>query len=151
MCIVVVQEITPNGARGKADTVERVEGRSPDGVTARRAGHHRGLRRAEHVVTGGTRERGRASRLLVITAGRAGVPADQEPWRWWRASGCQRARQGTQSKGADKVWGSERKRSDPRGTAGSSSGAQYQGRWGTEAQGTHRREGDAGQTVLLGG
>src|SRR5262249_6633840 len=33
----------------------------------------------------------------------------------------------------------------------SRSGAQYRGRWGTEAQGTHRREGEAGHTVLLGG
>jgi hypothetical protein len=59
--------------------------------------------------------------------------------------------EGTQTAEADKVLGSERKRSDPRGTAGSLSGAQYRGRWGTEAQGTHGREGDAGHTVRLGG
>src|SRR5262249_6626314 len=35
--------------------------------------------------------------------------------------------------------------------AGSLSGAQYRGRWGSEAQATHRREGDAGHTVRLGG
>jgi hypothetical protein len=58
---------------------------------------------------------------------------------------------GTQSEEADRVWGSERTRSDPRGAAGSLSGAQYRGRWGREAQATHGREGDAGQTVRLGG
>jgi hypothetical protein len=59
--------------------------------------------------------------------------------------------QGTQTEEADRVWGSERKRSDLRGTGGSRSGAQYRGRWGTEAQGTPWREGDAGHTVPLGG
>jgi hypothetical protein len=59
--------------------------------------------------------------------------------------------QGTQNQEADKVWGSERTRSDPRGTGGSLSGAQYRGRWGSEAQATHWREGDAGHTVRLGG
>jgi RNA-directed DNA polymerase len=59
--------------------------------------------------------------------------------------------QGTQTEEADKVLGSERKRSDPRRTGGSLSGAQYRGRWGTKAHGTHRREGDAGHTDLLGG
>jgi hypothetical protein len=59
--------------------------------------------------------------------------------------------QGTQIEEADKVLGSERKRSDSRRTGGSLSGAQYRGRWGTEAQGTHQREGNAGHTVLLGG
>ena len=58
---------------------------------------------------------------------------------------------GTQIKEADKVWGSERKRSDLRGREGSLSGAQYRGRWGSEAQATHGREGDAGHTVRLGG
>jgi hypothetical protein len=59
--------------------------------------------------------------------------------------------QGTQTEEADRVLGSERKQSDLRGTGGSLSGAQYRGRWGTEAQGTHWREGDAGHTVRLGG
>ena len=58
---------------------------------------------------------------------------------------------GTQTQEADRVLGSERKRSDPRGIAGSLSGAQDRGRWGTKAQGTHWREGDAGHTVRLGG
>jgi hypothetical protein len=38
--------------------------------------------------------------------------------------------QGTQTEEADKVLGSERKRSDPRGIEGSLSGAQYRGRGG---------------------
>ena len=59
--------------------------------------------------------------------------------------------QGTQTQEAGKVLGSERTRSDPRRTAGSLSEAQYRGRWGSEAQATHWREGDAGHTVRLGG
>jgi hypothetical protein len=59
--------------------------------------------------------------------------------------------QGTQTEEADRVLGSERTRSDPRRTGGSRSGAQYRRRWGTAAQGTHWREGDAGHTVRLGG
>ena len=57
----------------------------------------------------------------------------------------------TQIKEADKVLGSERMRSDPRGIAGSLSGAQDRGRGGTEAPGTQWREGNAGHTVRLGG
>jgi len=53
-------------------------------------GLHRGLRRAGHGNTGETRELGRATGLLVTIAGRAGVPADQEPRRWQGASRCQR-------------------------------------------------------------
>ena len=53
-------------------------------------GLHRGLRRAGHGIRGETRELGRASGLLVKRAGRAGVPADQEPWRWLAASDGQR-------------------------------------------------------------
>src|SRR4029453_4354789 len=59
--------------------------------------------------------------------------------------------QGTQTEEADRVLGSERKRSDLRGTAGSLSGAQYRRRWGSEAQATHWREGRSGHTVRLGG
>jgi hypothetical protein len=58
---------------------------------------------------------------------------------------------GTQREEADRVLGSERKRSDPRRIEGSLSGAQYRGRWGSETQATHWREGDAGHTVRLGG
>ena len=51
-------------------------------------------------------------------------------------------------------------RSDPRGAGGRRRGASYRGsagpqrrpgRWGTEAQGTHGREGDTGQNAQLGG
>src|SRR5262245_21453564 len=91
MSRVVVHRIIPLEAGENADTLARVEGCSPVHAKAKWAGHHRGLRRAEHVVTGETRELGRASHLLVRDAGRAGVPADQESWRWWRASDCQRA------------------------------------------------------------
>ena len=44
-------------------------------------GPRRGLR-TRHAHTGVTWEFGRASCLLHIIAGRAGVPVDQEPWRW---------------------------------------------------------------------
>jgi hypothetical protein len=77
-------------------------------------------------------------RVTKSPGGRDELPRPHEP-------------QGTQSKEADKVSGSERKRSDPRGRGGSLSGAQYRGRWGSEAQATHWREGDAGHTVRLGG
>src|SRR5262245_46243974 len=86
MSRVVVHRIIPVEAGEKADTLARVEGSNPVSGTARRAGYHRGLRRAEHVVRGETRELGRACALLVITTGRGGVPVDQEPWRWRRAS-----------------------------------------------------------------
>src|SRR5262249_36920509 len=77
-------------------------------------------------------------RLTKSPGGRGALPVPTEPY-------------GTQTKGADRVWGSERKRSGPRRTAGSRSGAQDRGRWGSEAQATHRREGAAGHTVRLGG
>jgi hypothetical protein len=81
MSIVVVGKIISAEAREKADTVERVEGNKPVSGTAKRAGYHRGLKRAEHVVRGETRELGRACDLLVTIPGREGVPGDQEPWR----------------------------------------------------------------------
>jgi hypothetical protein len=77
-------------------------------------------------------------RLTKSPGVRGELPSPYEPY-------------GTQTEGADKVAGSERKRSDPRRIGGSLSGAQYRGRWGTEAQGTHWREGDAGHTVPMGG
>src|SRR4051794_34206480 len=91
MCRVVVHKIIPVEAGENADTLARVEGSSPVRGMAKRAGHHRGLRRAKQVVRGETRELGRASCLRVTTAGRAGVPADQEPWREGSASGHSRA------------------------------------------------------------
>jgi hypothetical protein len=80
--VVVVIGITALGSqRGKADGVSIPEGSSLGGVMAKSLGHHRGLR-AGHALTGATRELGRASCLLAKIAGREGVPADQEPWRW---------------------------------------------------------------------
>jgi len=76
MSRVVVPRIIPGEAREKADTVERVEGSKPVRGTAKRAGYHRGLKRAEHVVRGETRELGRACGLLVTIPGREGVPGD---------------------------------------------------------------------------
>ena len=79
---VVVIGITALGSQmGKADGLTIPEGGSLGGVMAMCSGHHRGLR-AGHVLTGVTRELGRACCLLAEMAGRAGVPADQEPWRW---------------------------------------------------------------------
>jgi hypothetical protein len=53
------------------------------------SGPPRGLR-AGPGLRGGTRELGRARCLLVRGAGRAGVPAEQGPWRWQAASHSQR-------------------------------------------------------------
>jgi len=81
MSRVVVHRIIPVEAGENADTLARVEGSNPVSVMAKRAGYHRGLKRAEHVVRGETRELGRACRLLVNIPGRRGGPGDQEPWR----------------------------------------------------------------------
>jgi hypothetical protein len=97
MCIVVDRKDNLVGRQGKADAVERAEGRNPGCAKARYAGFHRGLR-AGHGGTGRTWELGRATRLLGQHAGRRGVPADQEPRRWQTASGCYRARTGTQTR-----------------------------------------------------
>jgi hypothetical protein len=84
-------------------------------------------------------------------------PPEEEGYRLTKSPGVRgelplpHEPQGTQSEEADRVLGSERTRSDPRGTGGSLSGAQYRGRGGREAQATHGREGDAGHTVRLGG
>jgi hypothetical protein len=90
MCIVVDSRIT---AQRKLDSQSRRGGTSgkqqPCPRYGKWAGPHRGLR-AGHGIRGGTRELGRATCLLVRGAGRAGVPADQEPWRWQAASHYQR-------------------------------------------------------------
>ena len=66
-------------------------GRQQSGLRyGKRAGLHRGLR-AGQGIRGGTRELGRARCLLVRGAGRAGVPADQEPRRGWTAADHSRA------------------------------------------------------------
>src|SRR4029434_19293 len=106
--IVVDTRITPQpqGKGTKADAVSGAEGSSPR------------YARASAADTTGVEERGMHSQgepgnlgeprvSLAEDAGRAGVPADQEPWRWWRASDHQRAGNGTQREEADKVWGRE--------------------------------------------
>ena len=90
MSIVVDHRITAQHELGsqsrRGGTSGRQQSRSRYGKWP---GPHRGLR-AGQGVRGGTRELGRARCLLVRGAGRAGVPADQEPWRWQGASRCQR-------------------------------------------------------------
>jgi hypothetical protein len=56
--------IALRGMAGKADGFHAPDGRRPGGATAKPTGPHRGLR-AGQVVTGGTRARGRARRLLA--------------------------------------------------------------------------------------
>ncbi len=62
-CVVVVIRISPvRGYRGKADGLFIPEGSRSGGAMAMSSGHHRGLR-AGHVLTGATRELGRADCL----------------------------------------------------------------------------------------
>jgi hypothetical protein len=90
MSIVVDSRITAQRKLGSQSRRGGTSGRQQSGLRyGKWAGLHRGLR-AGHGVTGGTRELGRARCLLVRGAGRAGVPADQEPWRWQGASPYQR-------------------------------------------------------------
>ena len=64
ICIVVDSRITTTPRRrGKADTLQRVEGSSPRQPAAVLWGHHRGLRPG-HVSTGETWELGRSNMLL---------------------------------------------------------------------------------------
>jgi hypothetical protein len=91
MSIVVDIRITTDRKGSSQSRRRQCSGRQQSKV---RYGQCRGLhrgRRAGHALTGGTWELGRASCLLGQNAGRAGVPADQEPWRWRTASDCQRA------------------------------------------------------------
>jgi hypothetical protein len=52
---------------GNADGCHAPDGRSPGGARAKQPGHHRGLS-AGHGITGVTRDRGRASRVLGTIA-----------------------------------------------------------------------------------
>ena len=90
MRIDVDHRITAQRKLGSQSRRGGTSGRQQSGLRyGKWAGLHRGLR-AGHGIRGGTRELGRATGLLVIEAGRAGVPADQEPRRWQGASRCQR-------------------------------------------------------------
>ncbi len=79
---------------------------------------------------------------------RNGGPGDQRPWRALGASPWSRAREGHYE-----LWKQaryregERQAKPPRGTVGSRSVVEYRRRWGSEAQATHGREGDVGQSV----
>jgi hypothetical protein len=91
MCIVVDLRITTNCKEGSQSRRRQCSGRQQSEVRQGECqGHHRG-RRAGHALRGGTWELGRAPCLLGQNAGRAGVPADQEPWRGRRAFDGQRA------------------------------------------------------------
>jgi hypothetical protein len=108
-----------------------------DGQCAR---HPRGLR-AGHGAIGGTRERGRAAGLLVADPewGSGGPKALACPG----ASTRSRARAGAHTRREHaRSRGTSDKCRPPRGAGGSRRVAEERGRWGTEAQGTHGREGD---------
>ena len=83
--VVVIGIISLRSQRRKADGLFMLEGSSSGSDMAMFPGHHRGLR-AGHALTGVTRELGRADCFLAKIAGREGVPADQEPWRWYGSS-----------------------------------------------------------------
>jgi hypothetical protein len=90
MSIVVDTRITTDRKGSSQSRRRQWSGRQQ---SAARKGEHRGLhrgRRTGHALTGETWELGRARCLLVTDAGRAGVRADQEPWRGQPATGCQR-------------------------------------------------------------
>ncbi len=64
----------------KADSLNLLEGSSPECVIGEYLGHHRGLRPG-HVHIGVTWELGIANCLLVELTGSLGVPVYQETWR----------------------------------------------------------------------
>jgi hypothetical protein len=91
MSIVVDHRITTNRKDSSQSRRRQWSGRQQSEARQGKCrGPQRG-RRAGQALTGGTGERGRASCLLGQNAGRAGVPADQEPWRGRRAFDGQRA------------------------------------------------------------
>jgi hypothetical protein len=124
-----------------------VAGRQPSETREGKGrGHHRG-RRAGHVSQGVTRERGRATCLLVTLPdwgpGRAKALAwfggfDQIP----SPSGTPRTHRGRQGIGTRATSDASRE-----GQGGSLCGAASRCRWGTTAHGTPWREGNAGHHV----
>ena len=121
MSIVVDTRITPQpqGKGTNADAVSGAEGRSPRRVRASAEDTTEVAERGMH-SEGEPGNLGEPHVSLSEDAGRAGVPADQEPRRWWIASDRQRAGNGTQSEGADKVLGSEREAKRPKTDGGQS-------------------------------
>ncbi len=114
-----------------------------------RSGHHRGLR-AGHACQGVTRELERAACFLAVNRNRG--PETQRPWRCAVASTTQRAGNGTRNKGSRQGIGKRAKSEATRdgqaevlaehSTDGWREMSQSR-TWGTEAQGTHGREGEA--------
>src|SRR5437764_11159368 len=105
------------------------------------AGHHRGLR-AGHGLTGGRRERGRATGLLDVEPG-VGDRVTQGPGVVGALRpGHEPCGETTNGEKHARYRGTSDKGRTPRGTGGSRRGASYRGRWGPEAQGTHGRTGD---------
>ena len=80
-------------------------------------------------------------------------PGDQRPWRGGEASTPTRAPRGHHEHNGSRQGIGKRATSEATrdGQGGSRSGAEYRGRWGTVAHGTHWREGDGGHHVLVDG
>jgi hypothetical protein len=113
---VAPQDNLAGWRRGKAAAVERAEGSKPGDAKARTQASTGGGEPGRE-LQGELGNLGEPRVSWGEKAGRAGVPADQEPWRGPRASSGHRARQGTQTLGAAKVGGSERHAKRPkRGT-----------------------------------
>ena len=114
------------------------------------AGHPRGLR-AGHVCRGGTRERGSATCLLDAIPG-VGDRVTQGPGAVWALrpgnEPCGETTNAGSTHGIGKRAACEATREGP---GGSRSVAEYRRRWGTEAQGTHGREGDVEPSVPRAG
>ncbi len=114
------------------------------------AGHHRGLR-AGHVFRGGTRELGRATCLLDERPG-VGDRVTKGPGAVWALRpGNEPCGDTTNQRSTPGIGTRATREATREGQGGSRSVAEYQGRWGTETQGTHGREGDVGQSVPRAG
>ncbi len=108
-------------------------------------GHHRGLR-AGHGARGGRRERGRATGLLDHSPG-LGDRATTGPGVTGGFLLVPSPSGETTNSGSRQGIGATRdQRSPPRRTEGGRRGAEYRGRWGSEAQATHGRAGAVGQS-----
>ena len=167
MGIVVVNRIISCPKREESRwfaTAIRQQSRRRHGELPR---HHRGLR-AGHDFTGVARELERAllsPRVGTVHPEEKGYRTIKSPWRLRGAfspkgepNGGNPLREETRSKKeADEVSRNERQSEVTREGHGavlaahSTEGSYEPGRWGTEAQGTHRREGKAGHNVNLEG
>ncbi len=95
ICIVVDRRITSTPRRrGKADTLQRVEGSSPRRPAAVQWGHHRGLRPG-HASTGETWELGRSNSLLKTSrSGEPGYKCSPGSAEWKRSAPAESERKG---------------------------------------------------------